>query len=833
MNINSLPSSPLTDVLEICPQAGLSLQPSIPLQEPESAFRAQFEALYQLLGHLLPNDQLRLGARQMGYDEVLDKVFSESDILDLLDDSILGLEILDQALVTVNAKFSLRREQNEDDNAIILPVVLSLANHLAGKIPADLSYFVTLANKRHTVREPIPEWSMIAPFCNPVIRTDRLPEMMDYLLRSPSEQTQKMVKDWQSRMNNLGVDVKRAECNNDEKTFNEKTAQLHAITKKIEALFISEDFNDVSPENLPDIIAKLGVVIRPNPEILGHAIDLVVAMDKLLVAAICSPENGTLQPLPIPFLRADGIADSFMIQVVPAVLRSPGQPLNAWLDVYMRLREVVGSLRTLAEGVESDTATRLKYLAVLRPLGIPVFGSHPELLQNTVTRLMEIAAGNPEMEDSLLNVFCTPARLGMNGERAVVPIVDYPSNLPILIWMIPLVMSRDDFGAGVIDRALRDGDSELFTFLNFCKACTRSGKYGALAGRLTSEIDKALGDGVREMRKAVLVLVLDWLITNDEVRRTLKNLIPRVGDLRKMVAGISSLNAVNPIQPALDRVTMGLTPNLEDYFGQEALKLRVNRMISAFLHVAEDTTRLRGRKPCEVVKNGLLLPGPPGGGKTFFMDCLMNTLGLQCFVVSPEKAAASDRAADRLLTQESLVDLLDKKISEAEAYIRRHNKPCILKLDEFEQFCLDRRQFKDHFEQTNRALTLIERLRANPRIFLVAATNHLDFVDEAMRRVGRFDVVRAIGFPDAEAARRIIAGTVFPYPEISLTSDQYAELANIAANGQLIPLSIIQTLTADLMVTGKAPAFEALKTAMLETVEDRRISSGRDEPMAA
>ncbi len=770
----------------------------------------------------------------MSRNEVLEKQFAEPDVIALLEDSIHSLELLERALDEVNANFSLRRERGGAADPHVLPVVFSLAEHRGGRIPQGLDLAVALAEKTQTIQEPIPEWTMVAPFCTAVIQAGRLPEMVDYLRLSGSQSTHALLTPLLDKLENIGLQMAKAESCDHQRWLDGLEIKIVAATEQIKNLFNSAEFNDVIPGNCPDLVANLGVLVCPALEILRHTSALVVALDKILVAAVCPPENPVLHRLPIPLLRPDGTVDVFELQMTPEVLQFPAQPLTMWLEAAMRIRRALDGLRAHTRAVELDPANRRQYEAALRPANISVFGSHPELLQQTVTRLMETATGNPAMERCLLNLFCTPVCVhSTGGERMHVPIADYPSNLPILQWMMPLLVSRDDVDTTNLDRAMQGCDYQLLSLINFCKDSIRSGNYAALAGRLTSEIDKAMGAGVLEVRKAAFVLLLDCLIKNDEVRRTLKNLIPRVGDLRKMVANTRSLAPVPQIQSALDRVTMGLTPNLEDYFGQNALKERVQRMISGFLHVAEDTTRLRGRKPCEVVKNGLLLPGPPGGGKTFFMDCLVNTLGLQCFTVSPEKTTAPESTAAGLLTQENLVDLLEKTIHEAGSYIRSHNKPCILKLDEFEQFCLDRRQFKDHFEQTNRALTLIEQLRTNPRIFLLAATNHLDFVDEAMRRVGRFDVVRSIGLPDAESARQIIAGSIFPYPEISLTPGQYDELADIAAKGQLIPLSIIQTLAADLMVTGRPPTFEELKAAMLETVEDRRMSSGIEKPEAA
>ena len=803
---------------------------TVPDQNPSRApFRQFFEPAYKLQEGLLPPGQFRVQDGVITKDVLKSTGLSVQEIHEFLKESLRGLDLLVQAMESVNSQFSLGREPGEMDALLIPPVVLALIESLP-QVPGEFQHFKTLADKSGMSRQIVPGWDILPPFTWAIPRVGQIPEKVVLLQFSNNSEISSAAGSIIDRRAILRHHL-QAEQNmvpHNENKVVRLEAELNALEEQIDALFDRDDFI-VDPQKCSDIVRSLGVTVHPTLDILNAYIPLALALDEHLACAITERDTDVPKRLPIPFPRTDGTVESIGLEIAPSLLADPEIPMSTWLDALIRLRGNVAKLRELAERMTLDTQTMRDYQTALKDFSIPFFGARPDLARPSVARLLEQPEPTPEMQDAILAIICTAARVrvpGMCQEQTLIPIADFPSNIPLLSWMLRVSMQRDDLDAGVSGSALHSFEPDLLRMVAYCKNCVRDQRYADLAYYLARELDKAMMEpGTRETRKAGLILILDSLILCEEVRKTLKNLIPRVDDLRKIAASITVRDAAQLIQEAVDRVTRGLTPTLDDYFGQDAMKSRVKRMIARFLHVAEDPSRLCGRKPCEVVKNGLLLPGPPGGGKTFFMDCLVNTLGLHCFAISPDKAKPSGKgsAAPDIMKQASLVDLLEQTIVEAETYVVKHKKSCVVKLDEFEQFCLDRHQFKNHFEQTNRSLALIERLRRNPQVFLLAATNHYDFIDEAMRRVGRFDVVREIGLPDMESACRIVTGAIVPFPAISLTQEQTAEIAELAAKGGLIPLSIIQALTSDIVVTGQAPDFEDLKSAIVETVEDRRM----------
>lgn len=146
-------------------------------------------------------------------------------------------------------------------------------------------------------------------------------------------------------------------------------------------------------------------------------------------------------------------------------------------------------------------------------------------------------------------------------------------------------------------------------------------------------------------------------------------------------------------------------------------------------------------------RNGVLLHGDPGNGKTAFAEALAGELKLP-------------------FLQLSVADVASKWVGEKTSRIRQafdqalQSQPCMLFIDEIDAL-LEARDgnsggVKEDRDAVNALLTLMVDVRAH-RVLLVAATNHLDRLDGAGIREGRFDFKVEITAPDAVARRGLLA----------------------------------------------------------------------------
>ena len=166
--------------------------------------------------------------------------------------------------------------------------------------------------------------------------------------------------------------------------------------------------------------------------------------------------------------------------------------------------------------------------------------------------------------------------------------------------------------------------------------------------------------------------------------------------------------------------------------GNDTLKARMRDAAQAVL------TRGKGQQP---PRNGILLHGEPGNGKTVFAEALAGELRL------------------RLVTL-TYADVASHWVGQKSTRIRaafeeaRRAQPCVLFIDEIDSFLESRDGRPDGTKEdrdvVNALLTLMVDIR-QCRVVLVAATNHLDRLDSAGIREGRFDFKVEITPPDLPA----------------------------------------------------------------------------------
>lgn len=160
-------------------------------------------------------------------------------------------------------------------------------------------------------------------------------------------------------------------------------------------------------------------------------------------------------------------------------------------------------------------------------------------------------------------------------------------------------------------------------------------------------------------------------------------------------------------------------------------------------------------------KNGILLYGEPGNGKTFIAEAFAGELHKM-----PELAGVVTRPAAFMCT--SIADLGSqwagktteqvKSMFAQAAHAARREGCCVLFLDEVDALLRDRNdgsvsRTEDSLQTVNTFLNLINRYQnfKQFRVILVMATNYRDKLDEAAVRDGRVDFKFEIPNPDFDA----------------------------------------------------------------------------------
>uniref|UniRef100_A0A3B0MTU6 Cell divison cycle CDC48 homologue, putative or transitional endoplasmic reticulum ATPase, putative n=1 Tax=Theileria annulata TaxID=5874 RepID=A0A3B0MTU6_THEAN len=128
---------------------------------------------------------------------------------------------------------------------------------------------------------------------------------------------------------------------------------------------------------------------------------------------------------------------------------------------------------------------------------------------------------------------------------------------------------------------------------------------------------------------------------------------------------------------------------------------------------------------------GVILHGPPGSGKTLVARAIANETGAKCYVINgPE--------------------IMSKMVGESEEKLRKtfetasKNAPSIIFIDEIDSIAGKRDKTSGELERrlVSQLLTLMDGINqshSNKGLIVLAATNRINSIDNALRRFGRFD----------------------------------------------------------------------------------------------
>lgn len=162
-----------------------------------------------------------------------------------------------------------------------------------------------------------------------------------------------------------------------------------------------------------------------------------------------------------------------------------------------------------------------------------------------------------------------------------------------------------------------------------------------------------------------------------------------------------------------------------------------------FMKNPEQYAKMGARMP-----KGLILYGPPGTGKTLMAKAIAKEAGVAFF-----SASGSDFV-------QMYVGVGASRVRDIFKEARKHEKAVIF-IDEIDAIGKKRSQnaaqSNDEKDQTlNALLTEMSGFKDDEGIIVIAATNRLDMLDDALLRPGRFDRHIEIGYPDLAARESII-----------------------------------------------------------------------------
>ena len=213
---------------------------------------------------------------------------------------------------------------------------------------------------------------------------------------------------------------------------------------------------------------------------------------------------------------------------------------------------------------------------------------------------------------------------------------------------------------------------------------------------------------------------------------------------------------------AASRLSARPDTSFDDAIGNEEAKAALNR-VKAFMHDPSAYVKLGASAP-----RGVLLVGPPGTGKTLLAKALAGESKANFIAVDGSYFTATYYGAG---------------VAKVKALFKlaRKNAPCVLFIDEVDGIGKRSRGSEGGGAESemnriiNRVLVEMDGFEAMDNVVVVAATNHENNIDEAMRRPGRFDMLVRLAKPTLPERAKL-----FDLYLAKVTSDGTADSAALA-----------------------------------------------------
>jgi len=214
--------------------------------------------------------------------------------------------------------------------------------------------------------------------------------------------------------------------------------------------------------------------------------------------------------------------------------------------------------------------------------------------------------------------------------------------------------------------------------------------------------------------------------------------------------------------------------------------------------------------------SAVVLHGPPGCGKTFAVDRLVDFLGWPSFGIDASSVASPYIHE----TSRKVAEVFEKAMK---------NAPSVLVIDEMEAFLADRESggggSHHRVEEVAEFLRRIPEATKN-QVLIVAMTNRVEMIDSAIMRRGRFDHVIKVDYASEEEVRALLDKLLSTLPKDGTVEP--APLANKLAGRPLSDVSFVVREGARLSArAGKDRLSAEHLMAALDTAPARDEESGR------
>ncbi len=242
-----------------------------------------------------------------------------------------------------------------------------------------------------------------------------------------------------------------------------------------------------------------------------------------------------------------------------------------------------------------------------------------------------------------------------------------------------------------------------------------------------------------------------------------------------------------------------------DAIGNDEAKAALNR-VKAFMHDPSQYAKLGAAAP-----RGVLLVGPPGTGKTLMAKALAGESKANFISVDGSYFTATFYGAG---------------VSKVKALFKlaRKHAPCVLFIDEVDGIGKRTRGDGSGAESElnriiNRVLVEMDGFEALDNVVVVAATNHEDNIDEAMRRPGRFDMLVRLSLPTLPERAKL-----FDLYIGKLAHDGSADTAALARmTSGMSPADIANTVNKAASTAAEAGAAKVSSEHFLRAVETHQL----------
>ncbi len=261
----------------------------------------------------------------------------------------------------------------------------------------------------------------------------------------------------------------------------------------------------------------------------------------------------------------------------------------------------------------------------------------------------------------------------------------------------------------------------------------------------------------------------------------------------------------------------------EDVAGADEEKEELLEIVD-FLRNPKRFTHFGARIP-----KGVLLVGPPGGGKTLLAKAVAGEAKVPFFSISGS-------------------DFVEMFVGVGAARVRdlfesaKKNAPCIIFIDEIDAVGRQRGAGlgggHDEREQTlNQLLVEMDGFMVNEGIIVMAATNRVDILDPALLRAGRFDRQIFVNYPDIKGREEILrvhskGKPLGPDVDLKVLAKMTpgfigADLENIMNEAAIL------TARRGKMQIGMKEIEEAITKVMIGPEKKSRIMSKKDKEITA